>query len=107
MDIELARKFILEFIPPGDQLPMNHVFEEMQRNPLMILNNGLLFTQFNYFKRDDKKLAVAAANGVVLGFALAYCMQYPEVVRMINSYLDEASKSRGENVVNFLHKKGS
>lgn len=106
MNIDLARRFVLEYLPKDAQAPVNEVFNVMKENPVMILNNGILFNQMEYFKGDNKTQAVAAANGFLSGFALAYCLKFPDIERMLQGYVDAASKSRGENVINFLSKKG-
>lgn len=105
MDLELARRFLLEFLPSDGQIPINDVIQTLKVNPGLILNNGLLFNHLNYFKCDNKQIAVAAANGVLCGIALAYGTKFPEVSKMMEDYLETAQKSRGENVVNFLQKK--
>lgn len=107
MNLDLARRFCLDYLPPEAQAPVNEIFNQMRETPTMILANGIVFTQMSYFKNPDKILAVAATNCFLTGFALAYCMQFPEMADMIRGYIDAASKQRGENVVNFLANKRS
>lgn len=109
MNIKLLRQFIMEYLPedPEAQFVLNDVFNELERNPTFILNNALLWNHFKYFKDSDRTKSVCAANGVVLGFALAYSVyKYPELEKDITAYLEASAKRRGENVVNFLQRKG-
>lgn len=107
MNADLAKAFLLEFLPPEAQIPVAEVFSMIRENPSQVLSHGFIYTQLHYLKSDNKPLAVACANGVITGFALASCMRYPEVERMMSEYLAIRSKERGENVVNFLAKKGT
>jgi hypothetical protein len=78
------------------------VFEAMKKDPRAILSSSLFHTQLRMFRASSEAVASSAATGVVLGFALAYCMKYPEVSDMMKSFLNDKSKERGENVVGFL-----
>jgi hypothetical protein len=108
VNIKLLKNFMLEFLPDDAQLILNEVLNSVEEKPMMVLNNGLIWTHFQYFKNDNKALAIAAANGVVLGFALAYSAhKHPEVEVELAEYLRVCGLRKGENVVNFLQKKGS
>lgn len=106
MDLELARKFILELLPPEAHIPIDDVFKAISQNPLLILNNSILHNQINYFKSPEKATSIAAANGVICGFALSQSMKNPEVCKMIKEYLEQAARSKGENVVSLIQRKG-
>lgn len=108
MTIDLVRKFLLEYLPADAQNPVNDVFNSLKGNPIEILTNGLVFNQMKYFKEAGKPLAIAATNGFLTGFALGYAMtKYPEIQKMLEVYISTAEKDRGENVINFLAKKGT
>lgn len=107
MNFPLLKNFMLEFLPDDAQLVLNEVLNALEEQPLILLNNSLLWNHTRYFKGDDKKLAICAANGMVLGFALAYAVhKYPAIEKELEAYIADSAKRRGENVVNFLQKKG-
>lgn len=95
---------MLNFLPEEAQALVNEVWIQMRQNPYQILNNGLIFNHMVYFKADDKNVAVASANGFVAGFALAYCMQNPDVEKSLEEFLVKEGRMRGENIVNFFTK---
>lgn len=106
MDIEIARKFLLNYLPSDAQSPVNDVFNSMKESPLTILNNGLLFNHMTYFKSENKPVAIAAVNGIITGFALSHCLRFPEFSKILEEFSEAMSKSKGENVISFLEKKG-
>lgn len=106
MDLDLARKFLLEFLPPDAQVPVNDVFNELKTKPLSILQNGTLIGFTSYFQHESQLARASYINGFLTGFALAHCMEkHPEVAQMINHYLEHTKKAKGENVVSFLARK--
>lgn len=106
MDLDLARRFMLEYLPAEAQIEVDEIWRQMKSCPHMLLHNGVLFNRMQYLSQPDKKLAIAMTNGMLTGFVLAYSLKFPEVATMLEHYLDHAAKERGENVVNFLAKKG-
>lgn len=106
INIDLARKFFLEYLPPDAQVPVNDVFIQLKTQPLHVLNNGTIIGQMSYLKNVDPIPRVAFANGYLTGFAMAISMQYPEVEQMMQNYLENEARARGNNVIGFLAKKG-
>ena len=106
MNLNLARKFLLDYLPPDGQLPVNEIFDKLKSDPVLVLNNGLIFNHFEYFKNLNKQIAVASVNGVICGFALAYVMQIdPSVEAQLEEHCQAAARIKGDNVINFLQKR--
>lgn len=105
IDVELARKFILQYIPPEGAIQMNDILNCIKQDPILILRNGLMFTNLEYIKSDEPRVSPAAAAGLTTGFALAYCMQFPEFVENLKSAVELGKRNEGENVVSFLERK--
>lgn len=110
MNIALLKKFMLEFIPDDAQAQfvINDIFNTLEKEPALVLNNSLMWTHMNYFKSPNRHMSVCAANGMILGFALSYALyKYPHLEKELEQYIVANGKVRGENVINFLQKKGS
>lgn len=105
MNLDLARRFLLEFLPEEAHAPVHDVFEGLVKNPFLVLNNGMIVTEMKHLKDDNKLVVTAAANGMITGLALAHCMERAEICKHMEMYLEEASKRKGENVINFLNRK--
>lgn len=106
-DLQVAKKFILEYLPqvPASQLAVTEIFDALEKDPTQILFNALVYTRLAHFKDPNESLAVNAINSFVAGFALAYGMQFPETMKMVEGYIEHQSKGRGENVTSLLTRK--
>jgi hypothetical protein len=105
--IELVRKFMLEYVPTDAQIPVNDLFQGLSRDVPATTYGALMYNRATYLHEGvAKDVQVALVNGMVAGVALAHGIDDEGVQRMIKGYLDSASKSRGENVVKFLERKG-
>lgn len=105
MKLELLEKFLLELIPPQARNPVHSVFNGMRQMPVPTVLQGLgqLSEQIT---REGSDESVAAVNGLVLGIALSYGVsRSSELEQIMEQYLVNASKAKGENVVDFLSKR--
>lgn len=42
VNIELARKYLNEYLPKDAQIPVNDVLDVVKNNPMLVLHNGLV-----------------------------------------------------------------
>lgn len=104
-DLELAKKFMLEFLPPEAQVPVMDIFTCLGQNPTEILQNGLLYTRMSHSHNPDRKFAVCAIDSFCAGFSLGYTLHVPECSQMLKHYLEHREKEKGGNVVTLVNKR--
>lgn len=102
MDLAFAKKFLMSYLPEEAKIPVHEIFGALEIDPQMMFINGLIYTYTHDVKSQDKRISVAAINGLVSGFAMAYTMEMPEVKRQLQEYLEFHEKSKGENVLDFM-----
>lgn len=106
VNLELLRKFVMQFIPEGEQAMAQSSFESIKNNPIVAVNTAVFFQQ-QYLSHSDDNLATMAINGVLTGIALCYGQErHPEIQKFLENYLEAAARQRGENVIGFYQKKG-
>lgn len=81
---------------------MVKLFNEFRADPAHFIVGALLNHQTRYLKAEPIQ-AVPAFHGIMVGLSLAYSYQQcPDLMKpMLESYLANAAKTRGDNVVNF------
>lgn len=106
MNIDLARRFMLQYVPADGQSQVNDIWNFMKTNPEQLLQNAIVFVQMEFIRSNEPKVSQAAASAFTAGFALAYCLKFPEVERLLTEACERHEKALGANVENFLaHKK--
>jgi hypothetical protein len=101
-DLELLRQYLTTYLPPEAHITMAKLFDELLENPLKFLSSGMIYTHCSVFKDPNQEVGTAAANGILLGVALAICMKYPIVKKLLTDSIEMGAKANGENVVNFI-----
>lgn len=107
MKLELIEKFLLALAPPAAQAPIHSMFSGMQTAPVQVVVHGLGFLS-DAIKKEGTPEGAAAINGLLLGIALVHGSQTsPDLIRVMENYLDLRIKEKGENVINFFQVKAS
>lgn len=108
VDIELARKYALVYLPVDSLDVTNKSFNTMRDAPVQSACHLLAQVQAIHLTgaMDNKEYQICATNGFMAGFALAYAMSRGlQMNGILKEQLEKAAKLRGENVVTLLERK--
>lgn len=105
IDIDLARRYMLFYLPADGQACVNDVWNFMKTNPMDLLQNALLNTQLSAIKSDTPGISAAAAQGVVTGFALAYCLSRDGFRDVLLKVVEDGERIKGEHVIDFTSRR--
>lgn len=94
------RLFLETLLPEQAKIGVDDVFKSYEAQGFPTVCQGINAIQ-PFIHNDDVEVSAAAINGILVGLLLAKSSETPEIQKIIDGWLEQYKRTKGEHVIDF------